>query len=98
VDGWAAGLAAIGGITTTVDPRNEAGQPVPRLHLGVSGGASRIVAALREGEPSILVLPDGDAGFWIGPDQLVAGEADTVLKQVRTALVASGTVETTMER
>jgi uncharacterized pyridoxal phosphate-dependent enzyme len=86
VEGWAVGLAGLPGVDVDIDSRNEAGQPVPRLYVHAGRGSGRVVDALRQGEPSILVLPDRDVGFWIGPDQLRDGEAETVLTQVRHVL------------
>jgi seryl-tRNA(Sec) selenium transferase len=87
VEAWRAQLTGLPGVTVAVDPLNEAGQPVPRLHVAVDPEVSGISAAavvdvLREGDPAIAVLPQTrtgqTTGFWIGPDLLQPGEHELV--------------------
>lgn len=89
VQHWHSELAAIPGVTTAHESRNEAGQPIPRLRVEVAG-AQTIVENLFAGEPAIAVLPyerQGTVlGFWLSPDLLSPGEATTVATEVRRHL------------
>lgn len=72
---------------------NEAGQPVPRLHVQIvrdAAGvdASEIVRRLWDRNPRIAVLPAPPDGFYLTPDTLVAGEADLVLAALRSVMTA----------
>ncbi|PRY00814.1 aminotransferase class V-fold PLP-dependent enzyme [Allonocardiopsis opalescens] len=90
---WLAELSDLPGVTATRDPLNEAGQPVPRVHLRVDATPDRVAAAitaLRKDDPAVAVLPDAPLGaargLWLGPDQLQPGEAEIVTAQVRRHL------------
>lgn len=95
VDAWALALADLPGAILQPELLNEAGQPVPRLYVGIpdSSRASRVLAALDGAAPRIAVHPDkrnGSAyGFWIGPDLLQDGEAAIVEEKVREAVRGS---------
>lgn len=88
VAGWAKQLAAAPGVQVTPEELNEAGQPVPRLHVAVADRdrAARLLAGLELTCPRVAVLPDlanGVArGFWLGPDLLQPGEDDLVLATI----------------
>lgn len=91
---WQRSLTEIPGITLAVDHRNEAGQPVPRLHVGLTdeplvGTGRAIVERLRMGEPRIEVQSDLDRGFWIGPDLVTDEEVPVVATAVHAALAAT---------
>lgn len=91
VGAWADTLGPLPGVRVTVEERNEAGQPVPRLRLDIDPTVAPIsakdaVAALAAGSPGIRVLPGGSDRFWIGPDQLRPGEADLVADRVLSVL------------
>jgi L-seryl-tRNA(Ser) seleniumtransferase len=92
---WAERFAGLPGVAVTPEARNEAGQPVPRLHLAVDdlsakADAATVVARLLEGDPAVAVVPDAQSGrprgFWIGPDQLQPGEAELVTSAIRREL------------
>lgn len=95
VDAWQAGLANLPGVVLRTELLNEAGQPVPRLYVGVHdrSQASGVLAALNRASPRVAVHPDlrnGSAhGFWIGPDLLQNGEAAIVEETVRAAVLGS---------
>jgi uncharacterized pyridoxal phosphate-dependent enzyme len=99
---WAARIDGGRGVRATVEDRNEAGQPVPRVRVDVDRVAARrpadaVVELLARGEPPIEVLSGGPDRFWIGPDLLREGEANIVEKQVLAVLhedEATGTPET----
>lgn len=90
VSTWNQELAPVAGLRVTPEELNEAGQPVPRLHVEILdvGRAQRVLEALDAGPPRIAVVPDlaNDVprGFWIGPDLLKPGEETLVLKTVST--------------
>ncbi|QHK18540.1 aminotransferase class V-fold PLP-dependent enzyme [Pseudarthrobacter psychrotolerans] len=92
VDAWREGLRGLDGVSPHAELLNEAGQPVPRLYVGMtdSGRAARALAELEGASPRVAVLPDlrnGTAhGFWIGPDLLQDGEAQIVQDAVRSAI------------
>jgi uncharacterized pyridoxal phosphate-dependent enzyme len=86
-DDWAARINAVPGATAVVDPRNEAGQPVPRVRVTpryeeAGRSESDIVASLRAGHPGIVVLPGRANDFYIGPDLLEPGEEEIVIQRV----------------
>jgi uncharacterized pyridoxal phosphate-dependent enzyme len=88
---WAARINTGSDATAKIDPRNEAGQPVPRVRVVLGPAADRrsssgIVAALRAGDPAIVVLPGPSNDFYIGPDLLEPGEADIVIERVMAEL------------
>jgi uncharacterized pyridoxal phosphate-dependent enzyme len=92
---WAEELAGLPGVVVRREARNEAGQPVPRLHVAVDDGtakadAATVVARLLQDDPAVAVVPDAPLGrprgFWIGPDQLQRGEAELVAAALRRQL------------
>lgn len=91
---WQNGLSGIDGVNVEFCALNEAGQPVPRLYVGIenSARAETVLSALATGSPRISVLPDrrnGVAfGLWLGPDLLKDGEAEIVEATVRGLLEA----------
>ncbi|WP_051479101.1 aminotransferase class V-fold PLP-dependent enzyme [Arthrobacter sp. H5] len=95
VNSWEKGLTDLDSIVLKTELLNEAGQPVPRLYVGVPdcSHAARTLAALDEASPRVAVHPDlrnGSAhGFWIGPDLLRDGEAGIVEETVRAAVLDS---------
>lgn len=92
VEMWAQGLAGFPGTTVSIEENNEAGQPVPRLHVAIEdlGRAAAIVKSFDSLNPRLAVYPDVPLGitrgFWITPDLLEAGQPATVLEYVRNAL------------
>ncbi len=89
---WEEHLKAAPGVRVTTEELNEAGQPVPRLHVAVldPDRAARLLADLDDTSPRVAVLPDlanGVArGFWLGPDLLEPGEDEIVLTTISTLL------------
>ena len=89
---WEEHLKAAPGVRVTAEELNEAGQPVPRLHVAVldPDRAARLLADLDDTSPRVAVLPDlanGVArGFWLGPDLLEPGEDEIVLTTISTLL------------
>lgn len=91
---WQASLAGIPGVEVTLEHRNEAGQPVPRLHVGLTGespcGTARAaIERLRAGDPCVEVLADREVGFWIGPDLVTDEEVPVVGAAVRAVLTGT---------
>ena len=84
VERWGQELGGIDGVRIALDPRNEAGQPVPRLHVGIEDPVFAAVAleAIAAHNPRVAVLPHFSngvpRGFWIGADLLQPGEAEIV--------------------
>ncbi|MBG6215834.1 L-seryl-tRNA(Ser) seleniumtransferase [Arthrobacter sp. CAN_A6] len=97
VDSWRTGLTGLDGITLQTEQLNEAGQPVPRLYVGIpdNARAAQVLNSLEGASPRVAVHPDlrnGSAhGLWIGPDLLKDGEARTVEETLRAAVLSSGT-------
>jgi L-seryl-tRNA(Ser) seleniumtransferase len=93
-DRWAVTLGSQPGVDVLIDNRNEAGQPVPRVRVALDpkiagrDGAS-MIAALRSGEPGVVVLPGPDDTFYLGPDLLQPGEDAIVLERVVAELTGA---------
>jgi L-seryl-tRNA(Ser) seleniumtransferase len=95
VEAWARDLGGVPGLQVERRATNEAGQPVPRLRVAVDeGGAGASAAAIRgrlwDGDPRVLVLPDGPDAFYLTPDTLASSEAPIVSARVRAALLEAG--------
>jgi len=94
VEFWAAGLDGLAGVKATIEEINEAGQPVPRLHVAIERPerAAAVVRSFDDGNPRLAVYPHiavGETlGFWITPDLLQPGQVQLVLDRVRGALEA----------
>ena len=92
VETWARDLGAVPGLQVERLATNEAGQPVPRLRVvvdepSVGASAEEIRGRLWNGDPRILVLPDGRDAFYLTPDTLSASEAPIVSERLRAALL-----------
>ncbi len=91
VERWQCALGAHVGVTASVEHRNEAGQPVPRVRIEVDPvvlgrTAASIVEELRSRQPRIEVLPGGPDRFWIGPDLLEGGQDEIVVSAIERTL------------
>ena len=92
VESWADGLAGVAGTSVSIEETNEAGQPIPRLHLAIDdpARAAAVVGSFDRLDPRLAVYPDMalgvTRGFWITPDLLEPGQAAIVLGCVRNAL------------
>jgi L-seryl-tRNA(Ser) seleniumtransferase len=68
----------------------EAGQPTPRAWIRLVGGSPEerdgLLAKLRATPPRIDLLPDDEAGFFVAPETLVAGEEEVITKQLDKVL------------
>lgn len=95
IEEWRTALEAASALDVTVEPLNEAGQPVPRLRVSLADSlrTQRILDNLHHSTPRIAVLPDvangRPRGFWLSPDQLADGEAEIVSARVLEALASS---------
>lgn len=95
VEAWHAALATAPGVLASIDPQNEAGQPVPRLHLAIADPvqAETVLGRIANSEPRIAVLPDlanaRPRGLWLSPDLLGDGEAEIVQNVVLDAITQS---------
>lgn len=93
-DRWAAALGPLPGVEVLLDDRNEAGQPVPRVRVSIDpkvvgrDGAS-VIAALRSGDPGVVVLPGAGDSFYLGPDLLQPGEEEIVRERVADEVTRS---------
>lgn len=80
VSRWGKALQGIPGVNSSYCALNEAGQPVPRLHLEVAdhARAEEVLRRLDQSDPRVSVMPDrrnGVAhGLWLGPDMLEEGQ------------------------
>ena len=88
VEAWASDLGDVPGLRVEPLATNEAGQPVPRLRVvvdepTVGASAEAVRGRLWNGDPRILVLPDGPDAFYLTPDTLSASEAPIVSARVR---------------
>lgn len=95
VEAWARAVDGIAGVTPRIEDINEAGQDLPRLHLGVTGAgrAGAVLAHFDSVRPRLAVYPDranGLArGFWITPELLEGDEAAYVEHTVLDALATT---------
>lgn len=95
VEGWHAAFSGISGIVASIDPRNSAGQPIPRLHLTIDdvGWAEAALEYLSTSTPRVAVLPDHangrSRGLWLSPDLLREGEAEIVQRVILDAITES---------
>ena len=92
VEHWHANFSEAPGVTATVDPFNEAGQPVPRLYLAIANPAraQSVLDQIAASRPRVAVLPDQanskPRGLWLSPDLLRDGEAEIVQRIVLNAI------------
>lgn len=92
IERWHGELGGFSGVAATIEELNEAGQPVPRLHIAIENPdvCERTLTAIAESRPRVAVLPhraNGTAlGLWIGADLLAEGEADVVSQTVQDAI------------
>lgn len=95
VETWQLAFSDTAGVAASVDPLNEAGQPVPRLHLVIadSARANAVLTHIAASDPRVAVLPDlangQPAGLWLSPDLLREGEAEIVQRTVLDAIARS---------
>src|SRR5699024_3424841 len=84
---WEQGLCATPEFHVTRDPRNEAGQPIPRLVVGWVGGpaASELVATALAGEPPTAIVTVTDRSIGITPETVADDEVPLVVPAVRAA-------------
>jgi hypothetical protein len=92
VETWARDLGVVPGLRVERLATNEAGQPVPRLRVAVDearvgASAEAVRGRLWNGDPRILVLPDGPDAFYLTPDTLSAAEAPIVSERLRAVLL-----------
>jgi D-glucosaminate-6-phosphate ammonia-lyase len=90
---WRAGLASVPGIRVEHSATNEAGQPIPRLIVHLTGkqtAAGAVVDRLLAGEPAVAVATVSEASIGLTPDCLLDGEQDLVVPAVHTALISTG--------
>jgi hypothetical protein len=68
----------------------EAGQPTPRAWIRLTNGspAARdlVLGELRANPPRVDLLADDDAGFFVAPETLLAGEEDVVTARLDEVL------------
>ena len=92
---WSAELNRLPGVTAARAYPNEAGQPSPRLHVGVDAARAGVTGAdvvrqLWQRDPRIAVGADGEHGFFITPDTLAPGEDHVVLDAIRDQFGCTG--------
>jgi D-glucosaminate-6-phosphate ammonia-lyase len=101
---WISALDTVPGLRAQRMFPNEAGQPVPRVHVAVDpacgSNAQGLVRYLWEvgvlaphlGElpARVAVLPDPPDGFYLTPDTLAAGEAELVVTALTEAMAIGG--------
>lgn len=92
VDEWRESISEFSGVEARTQLRNEAGQPVPRLHVVIDDPdrARRALDRLGQSNPRVAVLADVrngvPYGFWLSPDLLADGQAEIVRNVVVDAL------------
>jgi L-seryl-tRNA(Ser) seleniumtransferase len=91
VAGWCGELNRINGVQAERSFPNVAGQPMPRAKVTIDAaktGMSRdaLILALRNGTPSIEVLPAGTDAFFVNPMTLADGEDHIVLERLLAIL------------
>src|SRR5262245_19767276 len=91
VDAWVRDLGAVPGLRPQRRETNEAGQPVPRVRVTVDEQAAGLTAEelrrrLWNGDPRIVVLPDGPDAFFLTPDTLSPAEAGAIPPALLAAL------------
>jgi L-seryl-tRNA(Ser) seleniumtransferase len=91
VDGWVRDLGRIPDLSVERVETNEAGQPVPRARIAVDAtrlgiSAEELRRRLWNGDPRMLVLPDGPNAFYLTPDTLSAADAAAVVRRLQDAL------------
>jgi L-seryl-tRNA(Ser) seleniumtransferase len=91
VSAWDGELAGMTGLRVERLPTNEAGQPIPRLRIVVDASiagfsADEVRGRLWNGDPRVLVLPDGKDAFFVTPDTLTADEAVAIPAWIRAAV------------
>ncbi|GMQ94649.1 MAG: aminotransferase class V-fold PLP-dependent enzyme [Acidimicrobiia bacterium] len=87
---WVAGLNELPGVTALQCQINESGQPSPRVLVTVAsaevgGDAIELQRELWDHTPRVAVRADSPDTFYITPDTLSDGEADTVFEAIRAA-------------
>jgi L-seryl-tRNA(Ser) seleniumtransferase len=87
VSSWLDALRSTSGVTATRAYPNEAGQPVPRVRIAidrttVGANADEIRTKLWEQDPRVLVLRGDADTFFITPDTLAQGEAESLVGQI----------------
>jgi L-seryl-tRNA(Ser) seleniumtransferase len=91
VAGWCDTLSRLAGVRAERSFPNEAGQPMPRALVRVDAAKAGIdrdavVAALRDGSPSIEVLVSETDGIYLNPTTLADGEEQIVLDRLTAIL------------
>ena len=91
VAGWCSELNAINGVQAERSFPNEAGLPLPRSNVVIDSakaGMSRddVIAALRNGTPSIEVASSGSDVLYLNPMTLADGEEQIVLDRLLAIL------------
>jgi uncharacterized pyridoxal phosphate-dependent enzyme len=88
VEDWLAGLQNLPNITVTRTDRSHSGQPIPRALIAFTSPAKRdrVVAALWGMNPRVAVLPEGERGIGLNPQQLSGAEPQAVLQAIRQAI------------
>jgi len=91
VGGWCDALGKVPGVRAERSFPNEAGQPLPRAKVTIDAakaGMSRddVVAALRNGTPSIEVSSGGADALYLNPMTLADGEEQIVLDRLLAIL------------
>lgn len=100
---WLAGLADLDGVRCVVEPRNAAGAPAPRLRIDVDAGvlgrdAVAVAAALRGGDPAVVVGGGPGGVLYAEPEALEADEAEVVLWRLRAELGCAATTARPVNR
>lgn len=88
---WVAALSGVAGVRCSVEQRNAAGAPAPRMRVeieppGVGRDAQAIVDALRQGDPGVVVKSGGSGCFYVEPEALEGDEAEMVLHRLKGEL------------
>ncbi len=93
-EAWATALSELAGVHVSVESTNEAGQPIPRVHVRC-GDPQRLRRAFHlfaSGTPRLAVYPDlrnGTAqGFWVTPELSDTSDHDFIIGTIVRGLTA----------
>jgi D-glucosaminate-6-phosphate ammonia-lyase len=92
---WAAALNRVPGVQAVRSWPNEAGQPVPRVHVAFEAArftSDDVVRALWAGDPAIAVSAAEDNAIYLNPMTLEPGEEAIVLRRMIEVLRGPATI------
>lgn len=88
VDAWVNELGTLPAASVSRTERSHSGQPVPRaiVEFGSTETRDAVIAALWEMDPRIAVLPEGEQGIGLNPQQVDPPDAPLVSAALKSAV------------